>query len=65
MASKLKDGQRQFVYVESSGKLIGAFECPKKRLKIGDTLKLDEISYVVWYVEETATMRNVRIETLN
>lgn len=65
MAKKLPKGIRQIVYVEEGNRPVGVFELPKKRLDIGDKLKLDGKPYVVWYVEETALLRNVRVEVVS
>lgn len=63
--AKLAKGVRQIVYVEEGDQPIGVFELPKKRLDIGDKIKFDGKPYVAWYVEETFTLRNVRVEALN
>lgn len=57
--------QTQIVYVEHGNRPVAAFEYSKKKLKIGHTFRMDDVDHVVWYIEETATHRNVRVEIIN
>lgn len=36
----------------------------KKRIRIGDKIKINGEPYEVWYMEETETYRNVRVERI-
>lgn len=52
---------RTIIYTDDDS-VIDLGESFKRRIRIGQTVKVNGEPFHVWYIEETATLRNVRAE---